>query len=299
MTPQRKRLQKIYFRIEKIASGGKENYYDYINLIDELVEKGDYSNLEQVFFTFYSIDIQKFRSLTEVKSETWKNILFQTKNPFSVKLKKVFDDNKVYQLGYEFWNNSDNTLNFNFSGPLNGDYVTISSTQSLNLTNQSGQFYISSNDTNIYQYEIFKCEWKVTGGVDTPVLNTIETFQTIDCGTQSSYKTEISTNHGRDYLVVTRRRNSSISNSFKTYNWKLSVRINDFLGEIKERVEYSDESKYLSKNAEFARIIGARVTYLDVVRGTYSTVVDYTNPKWTEEQNLIQRYKLAIEFLKS
>jgi hypothetical protein len=299
MTPQRKRLQKIYFRIEKIASGGKENYYDYINLIDELVEKGDYSNLEQVFFTFYTIDIQKFRSLTEVKSETWKNILFQTKNPFSVKLKKVFDDNKVYQLGYEFWNNSDNTLNFNFSGPLNGDYVTVSSTQSLSLTNQSGQFYISSNDTNIYQYEIFKCEWKVTGGLDTPVLNTIETFQTIDSGTQSSYKTEISTNHGRDYLVVTRRRNSSISNSFKTYNWKLSVRINDFLGEIKERVEYSDESKYLSKNAEFARIIGARVTYLDVVRGTYSTVVDYTNPNWTEEQNLIQRYKLAIEFLKS
>ena len=48
MNPTRKKLEKIYNQIDKIATKGKDNILEYTRYIDELIVKGDYSNFEGV-----------------------------------------------------------------------------------------------------------------------------------------------------------------------------------------------------------------------------------------------------------
>ena len=40
MSPDKKKVQTIFNRIDKLAAKGKDNIYEYHKLIDELVEKG-------------------------------------------------------------------------------------------------------------------------------------------------------------------------------------------------------------------------------------------------------------------
>ena len=42
-----KKLSKIQLKIEKLTLKGKSNYIEYSKLIDELVEKGDYSPFQE------------------------------------------------------------------------------------------------------------------------------------------------------------------------------------------------------------------------------------------------------------
>ena len=55
MNPTRKKLEKIYNQIDKIATKGKDNILEYTRYIDELIVKGDYSNFEQCLYYYYFI----------------------------------------------------------------------------------------------------------------------------------------------------------------------------------------------------------------------------------------------------
>lgn len=106
ISPDKKKINKIHDKIDKLAVKGKESIYDYHKYIDDLIEKGDYNYLELALFYFYFIDINtpEFSSVTDVKNKTWDKILFQTNSTLAKKIKKVFDDRGIYQLGYEVYN---------------------------------------------------------------------------------------------------------------------------------------------------------------------------------------------------
>lgn len=108
ISQDRKKINKIYEKIDKLAVKGKEYIYEYHNYIDDLVEKGDYSYLELALFYFYFIDINtpEYSSVVDVKNKTWDKILFQTNSTLAKKIKKVFDDKGIYQLGYEVFNDT-------------------------------------------------------------------------------------------------------------------------------------------------------------------------------------------------
>lgn len=94
----RKRLEKIYTKIDIIAKKGKDNVFEYYKYIDELISNGQYSDFEQVLFYYYDVDIVDTIDVSIVKKNTWKPILFQTNSSFSTKLKKMYDGKSVYQI---------------------------------------------------------------------------------------------------------------------------------------------------------------------------------------------------------
>ena len=48
MSPDKKKIQKIFNQIDKLASKGKEQIYEYHKLIDDLITKGEYNYFELI-----------------------------------------------------------------------------------------------------------------------------------------------------------------------------------------------------------------------------------------------------------
>lgn len=108
MSPEKKKIQKIFNQIDKLATKGREQIYEYHKLIDDLITKGDYNYFELSLFYNYQIDIKDYPNIVDVKNKTWDEILFQTNTSFSKKVKKVLDTKGVYQMGFNFYKTSDN-----------------------------------------------------------------------------------------------------------------------------------------------------------------------------------------------
>jgi len=183
MSPDKKKIQKIFNQIDKLATKGREQIYEYHKIIDDLISKGDYNYLELTLFYSYQIDIKDYSSITDVKNKTWEEILFQANTPVSKKIKKALDTKGVYQMGF---------------------------------------------------------------------------------------------------------------NIFRDNN-------NQNLGKILEMDQLSEDAKYYLQNKQYAKLIGTRVTYLEVTKlgATSSVIVNIENPQASEETNLVNRYKVAIDYLLS
>lgn len=290
----RRKLQKIYNKIDSIAQKGRDNFIEYYKYVDELVQKGDYAALEQCLFYYYQVDITDFNNLEDVKRGTWDSVLFETTMPFLKKLKKIYDRKNVYQISYDIFTTNPNVVELSLSNP----YTIDVNTGSFSISGLSASIDFSRNndvvnveiiDSSIYRLEIYKADWN---GM-TP--SNIELLQRIMVSTQSAtYSTQIPTTYGREYLIKTEQRPN-----YKFLGYNLTLTKNTNLGQIKEIDTYSPDVKYLVADNQFANIIGARVTYLEVVKGGSSSTITTSNPNLSEEQNLLNRYSLAIDILNS
>lgn len=293
----RKRLEKIYVKINKLAVKGKDRAVDYYALVDEFIDRGDFDDFTQTLYYYYEVDVTKYRdNIFDIKRRTWKDIQFQTTSNVQRKLKKLFDSNNLYQQGYDVYGDGINTISFNVSSPLSVTYSVTSSTQSISINRTGQQIYFTTNDSQIYSMELWKCQWSVINGLEQPVPKTLELFQRFNVyATQSTYLTELSVFHGRQYLIKTSARNTNIQ--FTSLNYKLDVDKNILLGQIKEVDVIIDDQRYLQKNNFISKYDGSLKTYLEVIKGTFSIYVTYENPQLSEEQNLIKRYEAAISYL--
>jgi hypothetical protein len=111
--------------------------------------------------------------------------------------------------------------------------------------------------------------------------------------------------HGGDYLVTIRRRGTpgwlSPELTHESYSYKVYVRKQNLLGTIKEFDYYDPGSAYLHLNARFAQITGLKRTFLEVMKeGEIEPItIIYDNNNASEERNLLERYKIAIDYLNS
>lgn len=73
------------------------------------------------------------------------------------------------------------------------------------------------------------------------------------------------------------------------------------LGEIREEEVRTDNFEYYLKNGNYARLIGERRTYLKVKKRKENgyILIDSVNDEISEENNLINRYKEALDYLYS
>lgn len=183
MSPDKKKIEKIYSQLDKLATKGREYIYEYHKYIDDLIEKGDYNYFELTLYYKYNIDITEFASIVDVKNKTWDGILFQTNLPVSKKIKKMFDKKGVYQMVFDI------------------------------LRDEDGEV----------------------------------------------------------------------------------------LGQIVELDQLSPDSKYYLQNKQFAKVIGTRVTYLEVTKqgATSSIIIDSSTPNASEDTNLLNRYTTAVNYLLS
>lgn len=297
MSPDKKKIEKIYSQIDKLATKGKEYIYEYHKLIDDLIIKGDYNYFEQTLYYKYNIEVADYSSVIDIKNKSWAPILFQTNVPMSKRIKKLFDKKGVYQMVFDIYNDSINNLNISVSSPLSSTYSTTSSSQVVSLSRTGNNIYIDTNDSNIYNIDIYYSQWEG----NTPVDNTIKLLQTIS-PTQSvvPYSTEIPTSQGGSYLIRTHMR-SQTPIAYYELNYKVQIERSYLLGSIVEIDKLSPDSKYYLQNKQFAKIIGTKITYLEVTKqgATSSIIVDNSTPNASEDANLLNRYKIAIDYLLS
>lgn len=99
----KRKINKIYKRIEKLSSKGKDNILEYQKYVAEIVDKGDYSVFQEVINLYYGIDMTKYFTVEESKKEVWKEICFQSKLPLLTKLTKLYKSKGVYQQSYNIY----------------------------------------------------------------------------------------------------------------------------------------------------------------------------------------------------
>jgi hypothetical protein len=104
----RKDYNKIVNKINSIALKGKSGIYDYYSYIDELIENSQYSIFEDVLLSKYKINVKIYKTVQDIKKQTFNLIREGTKSSFQVKLKKLFDTNNIYQMGFKFYDSTNN-----------------------------------------------------------------------------------------------------------------------------------------------------------------------------------------------
>ena len=295
----RKKLEKYYYKIDKLAVKGKDKIFDYYKLIDEFIDKGEFDGFSQTLYYYYEIDTSIYNGdIPKLKTKTWDVVLFQTNSSFQKKLKVLYDSKNVYQQGFDIYSDSVQTMGFQISLPLSVTYSVTTSTQSVTPFRYNDNIYFTvSND--IYHMELFKCEWIVIDGIEQPYQKTLELFQRFRISASySTYLSEMSTSHGRQYLMRTYSRNQNVD--FTRLNYKLDVSRNSLLGQIMEIDTFSPQSNYYLQSKGFATKMGLGKTLIDVTKvGTYSVLIDTNDDSFSEEANLLNRYRIAIDYLLS
>jgi hypothetical protein len=301
MNQDKKKIEKIFSRIDKLATKGKDQIQEYYKLIDELIDKGEYSYLEQCLSKFYEIEVSSFSNVVDIKNKTWNDILFLTNTSFSKKLKKLYDSKNVYQIAFDIHSDSASIIGLTTSLPLSITYSTTSSTQSVIPSKNGNYVYLNTNDESVYKLDIFRAEWDIVDGTYQPIPRSLKQLQTIEVfATQSLYQTQIPISHGREYLVKSYSRKAS-PNSFVKLNYKLTLTKDSLIGKIVEIDTFTQKGEYFLQNKEFAKVMGNRTTYLEAIKtgATQSYIITSENLSLSEEQNLINRYKIAVEYLLS
>ena len=308
----KKAIDSIHSKLDKIALKGKDNYLEYSNYFKELSANGNYDNLLQCLSIYYTVDIDKpIRSINTFRKDTWKLVLFKTDSNLNKKIKKLYDSKKVYQTGFDIWSSDPNLLSIVLSNPLSTTFstTTLSKGISFNHVNTATQSYMNMNILNdrIYKLDIQKAIW------NNNLPSQINILQSLIGATQSggflpynSYRTEIATDHSAQFLITTyeRAKYDELGNKtgdYKILNYNLELSKDNYLGQIIEEGIFTDEYKYLLKNREYARITKTRKIFLEVkkVGTTHSVIIDQDDLRLSEDNNLYNRYTIAINLLLS
>lgn len=166
----RRKLEKIFNRVGLIASKGKDNYQEYFNLIDELIDGGNYGAFIEVLDIFYDIDVIGEIDVNIVKTNTWKEILFQTKTPFLQKLSLLYKQRGVYQQ----YNNIylDKPLIFpQISNKYSATFSYTSLNASVDFDRIDDNFVMTILDDSIEYVQIDKANWTNSKPTDERLID--------------------------------------------------------------------------------------------------------------------------------
>lgn len=104
----RSEFNKVYTKLSKIAQKGTDGKFEYYEYIDELIDNGRYSLLEDVMNDKFRIDIKRYQSIQIFKHKTFDIVRQNVNSSFQVELKKLFDAQSVYNVGFHFFNKTNN-----------------------------------------------------------------------------------------------------------------------------------------------------------------------------------------------
>ena len=127
----KKKLEKIFNKIDNLAGKGKDNIIEYYKYIDELILKGDYGAFQETLYLFYEIDIIEAPDVQFVKDNTWNEIMFQTKSSFLKKLSRLYKQRGVYQQSYDIYSEDLNNVQISISDKLSSTYSVTGITSSI------------------------------------------------------------------------------------------------------------------------------------------------------------------------
>jgi hypothetical protein len=118
MNQYKKRLDKIFTKVDKIAQVGKDNLLEYQKYIDDLINKGDYASFQEMLYIYYNIDTIETQDVTQVKNGTYDEVVFQTKSSFLNKLSKLYKKKEIYQQSFNIYSD--------LTGEIIGEIMEVS-----------------------------------------------------------------------------------------------------------------------------------------------------------------------------
>ena len=317
-------VKKIYNQINSIAKVGKNNYLEYFYYVDELVSKGQYTDLNTSLFLNYGIDYTQYKTIYDLKNQTWDIICFQTLTPLDEKLKVLYKDYNIYQLGRDIYSNDLSYYEISVSLPLSYTYSYTEYTSQFTLFEIEGQINLKLIDRDIYQIEVYKdylIQIITSGTYSTLYESSGDEFKISD----DEFTTKIPLDTSK-YEIVTYRRDQDligktpteeqISNykENKIYKYNVYVTIKNLLGTINEidSNDYLSEKEntyynkyydsHYSKNEIVDNTLGLRRTYLNVIKYKGDDIegvqnIIHVNPYYSESLNLYWRYVSAITYI--
>lgn len=297
----RKRLEKIYIKIDKLAVWGKEKTQEYYLLVDDFVNKGTYQDFELCLFYYYYIDISGINSVDIVKKKTWPEITMQTKATFLKKLSKLYKTKNIYQQGFDIFSFEPKYLDIDLSNPLSSTYSVISSTSSVSFTRDGDLIKLRILNDSVHRVNIYKVGWELVDNIEVPSYTKEIQNVNIIPGVYL-YNTEIATTYNQELLIKTEERYvpGLTLSSFKEINYKLSLVKNSLLGQIQEIEDVNSNSFYLN-DTKLSKLKKDLKTSLkvDKIGLTSSLIISDDNEQLTYETNLILKYAKAVDFLLS
>lgn len=280
--------------IEKLARGGSMNESEYNSWFDETITNGDTSALNDCLSNYYSVDINKFSGISEMKAATWKAIMQNTADPVVQDLKNLYSSTGVYQQGYEIRSNSYKMASLELSPTLTTGLTATSIPNKIGLTNSGEMLTLQILDNQIYNINIKRADWAT---YSTPPKN-VTMVKSIDRTTESTttHDSQIPTGHGGAYIIDIKTKEP-----YNNFLYRLYVKRDDLLGTLKEEDVYeSDDPKFYIYSTAVRKALGQKkiVVMADRVDGTKAAFA-YSDPKLSEDANLIKRYEQAIAWLKA
>jgi hypothetical protein len=110
MNSYKRKLDKIFTKVDKIAQVGKDNLLEYQKYIDELIDKGDYASFQEMLYIYYNIDTIDTQTVQEVKNNTYNEIIFQTKSSFLTKLSNLYKKKSIYQQSFDIYDDQTSNI---------------------------------------------------------------------------------------------------------------------------------------------------------------------------------------------
>lgn len=210
-----KKIAKIYLRFEKLALKGKTYWIEFYNLVDELVEKGDYSAMVDCVYFYYGIDLIDEPTLAGAKRKIWEEILFQTQSDFLVKLKRLYDQRQVYQISYDIFSSNNDKISLILSNPLSTTFSSTGLTQSFSIFRDGDAILMNVLNPSLYSVTIDRAVWITESNVFQPIQT--EEIQQFYIGTYSGYKSptqsislDIPSSVIREYYISTEEKQNFI-----------------------------------------------------------------------------------------
>jgi hypothetical protein len=96
-------LEKTYQKIDSIAKKGRDNYQEYNNYVDNLIQNGRYGVLTQVLLIKYDFDYSKFLSVSDVKNYSWPKIMFKTQSSLQDGVQRLLKEKSLYRIGLDVY----------------------------------------------------------------------------------------------------------------------------------------------------------------------------------------------------
>ena len=131
MKSDKRKINKIYSQIDKIATKGKDNYLEYCQYVDDCISRSDYDNFLQCLYYFYSINIDRLNTVEDTKKKKiWELIRLNTNTSLSKRIKRLYDSKNVYQTSFDIYSDTNQLLG------------TIVETDDIN--NEESKYYIKN-----------------------------------------------------------------------------------------------------------------------------------------------------------
>lgn len=292
MSPDRKKIDKIYSKINKIAIKGKNSFLEYYGLIDESITNSEYNYFLQTLYNYYNINIEKLITVTDVKTKTFDKILLVTNSNLSIRIKNLYDKNKLYQTSFNIFSEDSRYLIPSLSDPLSSTFSNTGLTQSISIVENNGVFDINILNTNIFSIKLSKATWVTKDGIYQPTKRKL--LYNLQGLTQSVLSSIIPINTAGSYLITTEERPN-----YKVLNYELNTNFDNYMGDIREIDDINEESKYYIKNKMYSKITQTRRNNLEVIKrgATQSVIFDYYNYDLSDDQNLYNKYIDAVNLL--